>query len=73
MSISRMPIRISTFMTIEEIKALVSQFTDMKEKLHILERRNHMGKTLLMMAAEKNMSEVIKYLLDEYPDIDISK
>ena len=52
---------------------MVSQFTDMKEKLHILERRNHLGKTLLMMAAEKNITDVMKYLLEEYPDIDISK
>lgn len=38
-----------------------------------LERRNHQGKTALMLAVEGNHSDIAKYLLDEYADIDVLK
>lgn len=38
-----------------------------------LEKRNHEGKTPLMLAAEHNHVEIFKYIIEQFPDVDVSK
>jgi ankyrin repeat protein len=38
-----------------------------------LEKRNHEGKTPLMLAAEHKHSEIFTYIVEEYPSVDINK
>lgn len=47
-----------------ELKVMLDKQPDIKDKMMLLERRNHEGKNVLTIAAETDMKEEVKYLLD---------
>jgi ankyrin repeat protein len=38
-----------------------------------LEKRNHEGKTILMLAAEHKFFDIFSYILEQFPEVDITK
>lgn len=45
----------------------------MIKKKKVVERRNHQGKDAFMIAAEMNHTEIAKYIIESFPDIDLTK